>query len=110
VLAPFFKGGNTSSGSRLSRVDVGKWAPGKVEWSVLAPFFKGGNTSSESWLKRINAGKWAPVIVEPALESRRRQSTLSRLQERFLLVSKPLQWRIKWFWRQTKGIRMDNGG
>ena len=64
MLAPFFKGGNTSSVRRLVRVKTGKIARMPVESSVLAPFFKGGNTSSESWLLRVSAGKLAARPLE----------------------------------------------
>jgi hypothetical protein len=50
------------------------------------------------------------LIGELALSSQRREGTSSKIHEAFLLVSKALQWRVQWFRRQTKGIRMDSGG
>jgi hypothetical protein len=49
----FFKGGKTSSVSRIASVNAGKWATGLAELSVLAPFLKGGSTSSVSQLAEL---------------------------------------------------------
>jgi hypothetical protein len=120
VLAPFFKGANESRcrqiGTKDSRVvgGAGSLFQGRQHliWKLALESQRRQMGTSDS--RVVGAGSLFQgrqhLIGKQALESRCQQRSLSRLQERFLLVSKPLQWRIKWFWRQTKGIRMDNGG